>query len=290
MFRLSSVERNNRRLRTFEKQYNNHRPTNLSFISSIVSRRSLLVLLCLFIFGYTTLELYNSLTLSIPSIDPSATSPTEFTVNKRVNTHRTTEELLTHCKYTKQGVNRVCDSNGVICSLHGLHPESSCCYSRDDSLSTPHSCRGCRSGCCGDYETCVSCCLRPDHLAQHASRTYMSHSLPAIPLASLEALSEDDFEWCELSCRTSSRALLFTENSYSSKRFKYCYSLDSRSPIDQAGVNSDRASACIQPQQSKTLDPDSTSGDTLTLCREGENYPIIKKPPAVARNVLRDYG
>jgi hypothetical protein len=129
-----------------------------------------------------------------------------------------------------------------------------------------------------------------------------------IPTESLdELLSDDDegsFEWCEHVCRTSSRSLLAQQNSYSSEDFRHCYSLETHSPIDQAGVNSDRATACVHPSMvggSNSGNGNDQEGALVSkdmkphlhhshiLCREDEVYPIIKKPPPRAK-ILRDYG
>ena len=183
--------------------------------------------------------------------------PTEFIANRKVNTFRTTESVTQqHCQFTKQGINRACYSRGTICSRSAISEDTSCCREqmRGSERGSPepmrHSCHGCDTeevGCCGDYETCVSCCLRPDHIAQHISRTYIPSEV-GFPSVILAALSNNDFEWCEYVCRTSSRSLLAAENSYSSSHVRHCYRLDSHAPNDQTGVNSDRASVCLKSQ------------------------------------------
>lgn len=309
MLRLSSVERNNKRLRTFQHfQHKSNRSTTASLVT-LLSRHSLFASICLLIFGYTTLQLYSSLTLPFvyPDVPHEVISPpTEFIANRKVNTFRTTESVMQqHCQFTKQGINRACDSRGTICSRSAISEDTSCCREqmRGSERGSPepmrHSCHGCDTeevGCCGDYETCVSCCLRPDHIAQHISRTYIPSEV-GFPSVILAALSNNDFEWCEYVCRTSSRSLLAAENSYSSSHVRHCYRLDSHAPNDQTGVNSDRASVCLKSQpgdashhkaSSATAATTATSAGT-PLCRDGESYPIIQTPHP--RNpVLRDYG
>lgn len=269
------------------------------------------MLFCFVACCYTTLQLYSSLTL--PSIIPDGGrtdlvihETTEFTFNRKVYDFEASDlsaAAQSHCKHTKQGINRVCDSTGTICAHHDVDPNTLCC--RGASVgATQHSCRGCRDGCCDDHETCTSCCLRPDNFAQHAT-TYITAGL-GIPTAILSDLSADDFEWCAYVCRTSSRALLPAGNSYSSRAHHHCYHLGAHSPVEQASVNSDRAPACVQPQQvaasvashsnahsiNNNLDQ-SGSADSrlhLLLCRNDEHFPVTQPPRARSNNILYDFA
>ena len=247
-------------------------------------------MLCILLFIHTAVELYKSLTVTLVYPEDGIVKGMEdYTFKKKANNIlRKTESLTQLCKFTKTSMNRVCDSRGMVCSRQDINGETSCCVVKALSATKQlHMCDGCQSGCCRDYESCVSCCLHPDNVAYHSLRTYSTYQL-GIPGDILETLSEDDFDWCEYVCRTSSRSVLPSENTYRSGYYRNCYDLESRPPIDQASANSDRSTACVRPEYiAESAEHDKFPSEFL--CMDDEVYPLMKKPPSRSR-VLRDYG
>lgn len=65
----------------------------------------------------------------------------------------------------------VTDDQGTVCPRDSLNYVSGCCREGQQ-----HSCDSCAldDRCCSEYERCVSCCMKPEHMPeaqlQHAYR------------------------------------------------------------------------------------------------------------------------
>ena len=289
--RLSSIDRNNKRYRRFEKRQANNEAGQIfqaekpqrefSLFIAVFSRQPLLGMCCLLVMAYASLEIYMS--LSVPNIYPVTLDNPELNLGHAHDAvSRRTGFASNGCRHTKQGGYLVCDSNGAVCAAREVDVESSCCLEYSEGYDK-FSCKDCHAGCCPSYEVCVSCCLRPEHISMLDTSTSNDNiGRLNIPQGVLQDLARDEFEWCMYACKTSSRSLLPTENSYSSKYFLHCYSLATSSPIDRQSVNSDRSTACSSPD---------LPGWHHTLCSKDEEYPIINNHLKRRRkNILRDYG
>jgi len=132
---------------------------------------------------------------------------------------------IAECRNTRQGATYVTDDRGYTCE-RGYLMLNGCCdavaMSRGSkgSPAPRFSCEGCQadSGCCQNYESCVSCCLKPDQksILLDMIMATSGHRLRQILAA------RDQFELCLLKCRTSSSSV-HSENKYKSETFKYCY-------------------------------------------------------------------
>lgn len=65
------------------------------------------------------------------------------------------------CDNTVQGIKVVTDDRGLACERRQLD-DNGCCPRN----ATAFSCDSCRIAqqCCSTYETCVSCCMRPENV------------------------------------------------------------------------------------------------------------------------------
>ena len=148
-----------------------------------------------------------------------------------------------YCKHTKSGPRFTCDSNGEVCHLHEVNSMTSCCQENPNmhNQSNPsrrYTCKSCNTTfhCCTEYESCVSCCLRPEYL-QRSRDLLLREKHPTLR-------GVDDFTWCSFKCHTSSMSLLPSENGFRSDK-KHCF-LDSSPPIEKQSVNSDRSAKVIE--------------------------------------------
>jgi hypothetical protein len=180
----------------------------------------------------------------------------------------TFESSNASCKNSFQGRHLISDSRGYTCTRGDIHHTNGCCkhsindaakkkigqakkIESDDILYkedanhksiTPlkqFECRNCnlQVGCCQEYEYCISCCLKPDHLR------YNYNSYLSIPILQRKVSSNsnklknlDYFDYCQFVCRTSSLSVQ-TENSYRGSH-NYCYSRV-QAPVEKIPVNSD---------------------------------------------------
>merc|ERR1719268_435440 len=74
------------------------------------------------------------------------------------------------------------------------------------------------AACCGSYEDCISCCLRPEQrpgLQQILNKAAESNNVLFVSVS-------DHFELCLAKCRTSSSSVQH-ENTYRNKIKKFCY-------------------------------------------------------------------
>jgi len=128
------------------------------------------------------------------------------------------EEEVATCRNSVQGKVVIADDRGQVCPrVHLL--DTGCCDS-NSSLTSKYSCSSCdsSSSCCGRYEECISCCLRPEQrpgLQQILNRAAESNNVLLVSVA-------DHFELCLAKCRTSSSSVQH-ENTYRNKVNKYCY-------------------------------------------------------------------
>ncbi|GMT17438.1 hypothetical protein PFISCL1PPCAC_8735 [Pristionchus fissidentatus] len=135
------------------------------------------------------------------------------------------------CRNTVQGASRVADDRGYVCGRADVDA-SGCCAGAAATSRTRFTCDACRvatapvgadataasSECCDDFETCVSCCMRPDQKEAllRVLDTTRGHRLRAILSA------RDQFELCSALCRTSSLSVRH-ENKYRDERSKHCF-------------------------------------------------------------------
>jgi hypothetical protein len=174
----------------------------------------------------------------------------------------------TSCKNSFQGRHLISDSRGYTCARGDIHHTNGCCnhfindamekkvgqpnasdiddmlYKEDANqksitLMKQFDCSNCnlQVGCCQEYEYCISCCLKPDHL-QYNYDSYLN-----IPILQRKVSSNsnnlknlDYFDYCQFVCRSSSLSVQ-TENSYRGLH-NYCYSRK-QAPKEIIPVNSD---------------------------------------------------
>merc|ERR1712137_1470995 len=86
-----------------------------------------------------------------------------------------------------------------------------CCKETNEQFS----CKYCNqtAECCVEYEYCISCCLHPENKLSIDSMRMVQDS----PILQ----SNNDFEFCQARCRTSSESVFF-DKEYRSFH-KYCY-------------------------------------------------------------------
>ncbi|GMS87483.1 hypothetical protein PENTCL1PPCAC_9658, partial [Pristionchus entomophagus] len=134
------------------------------------------------------------------------------------------------CRNTVQGAARVADDRGFVCDRADV--EASGCCAAASATRSRFACDACRvaasppdgaaaaaaSECCDDFESCVSCCMRPDQKEAllRVLDTTRGHRLRAILSA------RDQFELCSALCRTSSLSVRH-ENKYRDERAKHCF-------------------------------------------------------------------
>ncbi|PNW72377.1 hypothetical protein CHLRE_16g673841v5 [Chlamydomonas reinhardtii] len=123
-------------------------------------------------------------------------------------------EPKTRCRNTVQGLNMVTDDHGVVCKRSDLSYSTGCCTSGNQ-----HDCALCdmRDRCCSEYESCVSCCLAPQHNAVSIAKQALRS-----PRHKDSGFWGDPFEYCKGICRTHSRSTAH-ENAYISSRH-HCFS------------------------------------------------------------------
>jgi len=118
------------------------------------------------------------------------------------------------CKNTNQGRTQIVDQHGTLCSRDGWNAETGCCNN-----GTQFQCEDCLQefGCCLNYENCVSCCIGkfPDGVPKSLADGF---GLTLI----------DQFDYCSVTCRTSSISVVH-QNEYRSL-WKHCYG-EKPSPI-----------------------------------------------------------
>lgn len=122
------------------------------------------------------------------------------------------------CRNSVQGKEVVADDRGFVCPRTELM-SNGCCNS-NSSETGKYVCTSCDQivSCCGSYEDCISCCLRPEQrtsLQQILNKAAESNDVLFVSVS-------DHFELCLAKCRTSSSSVQH-ENTYRNKVNKYCY-------------------------------------------------------------------
>jgi hypothetical protein len=249
MIRLSTVHRNNKSIRTFEKYndngYKNNNDANLNI--NKVRKRQLFIcgLLCCAILLYIQFQGMLLVNL-IRKNDDLELDRDRYHID--IDNIPYNNEGIFTCKNTKYGSTRVCDSSGIICTHSEVNVTSNCCESStndniiysdipnfqsyDNNIQIKYNCYGCNKSisCCNNYESCVSCCLHPYHLKQNEK--YIK-TLKFSPMKDLSS-----FDWCVYLCRSSSMSVLRSENNYRSNSYN-CY-FPVQPPLDNIARNSDR--------------------------------------------------
>ena len=56
--------------------------------------------------------------------------------------------------------------SGYLCERRHLEKTDGCCQTAQSSILGPYICDTCslKTHCCGSFEHCISCCLKPDHV------------------------------------------------------------------------------------------------------------------------------
>mmetsp|Transcript_2165 Transcript_2165/g.3522 ORF Transcript_2165/g.3522 Transcript_2165/m.3522 type:complete len:288 (+) Transcript_2165:87-950(+) len=118
------------------------------------------------------------------------------------------------CMNTMQGLLYLTDDLGFMCSRQEMDYSTGCC-----KAGTQYSCTGCSASdkCCSEYESCVSCCLAPQHNADKLHR-----GVPRAPKYLDAGAWQSAWEYCKGICRTHGRSTVH-ENAYISTRH-HCYS------------------------------------------------------------------
>jgi hypothetical protein len=255
---LSTVRRNNKTFRVFEKKRDT--PADTSRRGRDLRSSSLSPQLTLIIFiaicAFMTFWLFasmNSKPINNISESYESESPvTNFAMNKKKGAHKQwTIPIASQCQNVKYSL-MFCDSNGRCCPISNTNLSSGCCLASSSPLleiSSPQfhadqgllpssqrfSCQHCdeESSCCNEYHSCLSCCQHPSHLELSGSL-----HLKESHYASFALKDVSDFEWCSFICRPSSISLSETENSYRSP-FNFCF-LSHGPPVVFASINSDR--------------------------------------------------
>lgn len=68
---------------------------------------------------------------------------------------------IKYCRNSIQGKLKLVDETGLVCPRRIIQP-SGCCPDSEESHRP--NCKACKNNCCTVYETCVSCCLKPDNV------------------------------------------------------------------------------------------------------------------------------
>jgi len=266
MIRLSTVQRNNRKFRTFQK-YSSEVPSNNTRLPS--KHKGILLLVTAVAILFLLSQIIPILPLepvadSVQNVPALSLSIVEELYESSTSIH---ESLNRKCEHTTpQHHGLVCDSNGQICAVSSINTSSQCC-AHDSSILPAHSCSNCDStlGCCSHYETCVSCCLKPSTLPTSLRLRDTHFALKnASPL-----------QLCAFLCHTSSASLLQSENSFRSE-YKHCF-LGYGPPVEKSSVNSDRSSVdeVLPPQLARNH-----------MRRSSSTQPSLRK--SIRRHILHD--
>ena len=129
-----------------------------------------------------------------------------------------TDTALFTCRNSVQGRTVLADDKGYICPRSEILGNG--CCNLNSSLTERHVCWECETEtqCCGQYEHCISCCLRPDQrdtLQKILSLAAQTNNVLFVSVS-------DHFELCLAKCRTSSDSVQH-ENTYRNKERKYCF-------------------------------------------------------------------
>jgi len=148
------------------------------------------------------------------------------------NSNNKSSEIIATCRNSVQGKTLIADDRGFVCSRFDV--ESSGCCSVNASSSVRFWCSECDTNlsCCGQYEACLSCCLRPQQKTELQQILNTAADNNDVLFVSVS----DHFELCLAKCRTSSSSV-HHENSYRNPKKKFCYG---KNPPPTVGDQSDR--------------------------------------------------
>eukprot|EP00045_Choanoeca_perplexa_P015253 m.187585 g.187585 ORF g.187585 m.187585 type:complete len:208 (-) comp16930_c0_seq4:4207-4830(-) len=120
------------------------------------------------------------------------------------------------CRTTRIGPEYVCDEAGVVCSLSQLSRHGCC---QDDDSFARFDCHDCGViHCCASYHTCVSCCLKPEHIML---REQVFANITRLQQQAMSHV-KDSFEYCLVKCRTNSMSVKH-ENKFRNDSLRHCY-------------------------------------------------------------------
>eukprot|EP01041_Mallomonas_annulata_P004165 gene4165-8281_t len=198
------------------------------------------------VFSHPSNEVFDVIFDSKPlKINSSSIVSSTTTINQKL---KRPPPMKVGCENTRSSKEFTSDSNGVMCLTEHLDDQNECCtdsfiptvlppsdqiFSNElCKLPTLYCCGGCHkeSGCCTEYESCVSCCMHPSFQNEiEQIHSEMNHFM----YKSIHTV----FEYCTSRCRISSGSIR-NGNSYRGP-YKYCFGKYA-SPIRYLPVNSDR--------------------------------------------------
>lgn len=168
------------------------------------------------------------------------------------------------CENSGQGRLVISDSKGFVCDRYQVNSSSGCCndvldiatdrqrfvkdlvtngslFGHHQRSTKQFECSNCNpdDSCCLDFESCISCCLKPSNL-QRNLRRYLSLDIfkPSTAGKVSPQIMHSQFAYCKHVCRTNSLSLQ-AENSYRGFH-NNCFGLHA-APIEQLPINSDFA-------------------------------------------------
>jgi hypothetical protein len=99
----------------------------------------------------------------------------------------------------------VVDSEGVKCEVGAVNSVTNCCK-KSSKQSHAVSCQGCNEeqSCCGSLQTCIQCCLLPDHLKLLKFQIF---ALSTNGFPNLKPNPIESFDLCTAVCRTKTKSL-----------------------------------------------------------------------------------
>lgn len=167
--------------------------------------------------------------LNTPSVitdvsDPTSNllqTPNVSSMNSLSDKNNQSKIESSECQFSVESRDLTVDSKGFLCQKKDIitnGPNKGCCSSPNPP--TPYSCQRCNStsGCCEEYEVCISCCLSPlqfPSIVSSISSNYSGFKLKV-----------DSWHLCQGICRTSSKSVT-NEHLYSSSQH-HCYSVNQK--------------------------------------------------------------
>eukprot|EP00127_Corallochytrium_limacisporum_P001232 Clim_evm2s47 gene=Clim_evmTU2s47 len=135
-------------------------------------------------------------------------------INRRDDVDPDTDTPQVPCRRTVESPTRAVDDHGRICTMDQIDSRG-CCKGTADT----DACSTCApdSMCCGEYESCVACCMRYSNVEIGG---YIRHAQKVVYL-----LTTDKFDFCRARCRTSSKSV-HHENTYIDPNRRFCCDLN----------------------------------------------------------------
>jgi len=149
------------------------------------------------------------------------------------------------CRNTVQGRTLMVDDKGLVCPVDGLDYSTGCCLPQT-ALSEPYSCAACEAEtfCCPVYEHCVACCMGP---SQATHRAEAMKSVASKKTFAKAVGSNDAFEFCRATCRTSSKSTVHGNEYLSPTRFCLSpFTIATKLPPSVSAVPGDQGLSCTQ--------------------------------------------